>query len=59
MIDALQQVLAAGVALGLDKDNDLDRLDRQQRSRLPLVTGLPTRPPPTGPPAGTLPPLSR
>ncbi|HEX9869401.1 MAG TPA: hypothetical protein VGC99_12570 [Candidatus Tectomicrobia bacterium] len=39
--NSLQRVLAAGTTLRRDREDGIDRLDWQQRPRLPLVTGLP------------------
>ena len=41
-------VLTAGAALGLDGDDHLHPLDRDQRAGVPLVAGLPAGPTPTG-----------
>ena len=42
---ALQRVAAAAAPLGLDRDHDLDLLNRHQRPCLALVAGLPAGPP--------------
>ena len=53
-VRSLQGVLAAWTTLRLDRDDGIDLLDRQQRPRLPLMTGLPAGPPPAGLAAGPL-----
>ena len=45
---ALQRVLAAAAPLGLDRDHDIDLLNRHQRPCLALVAGLPAGPTATG-----------
>jgi hypothetical protein len=45
---SLQRVLAAGTTLRLEWEDDIDLLDRQQRLRLPLATGLSAGSPPAG-----------
>jgi hypothetical protein len=47
-IFSMQGVLTAGAALGLDGDDHLHPLDRDQRAGVPLVAGLPAGPTPTG-----------
>lgn len=46
--------LTAGTTLRLDRDDDIDLLNRPPRPCWPLVPGLPARPPPTGLAAGPL-----
>src|SRR5262247_4951024 len=47
-------MLAAGTAFRLDRDDDSDGRDGQQRPRLSLMTELPAGPPSTGRTVGTL-----
>jgi len=50
----LQGLLAAQAPHGLDRDDDIDLLNRQQRPHLPLMTGLPARSTPTGQPSSNI-----
>jgi hypothetical protein len=49
-----QGVLAAWTTLRLDRENGIDLLARPQGPRLPLMTGLPARPPPARVASGPL-----
>jgi hypothetical protein len=52
-IPALQRGAAAAAPLGLDRDHDIDLLNRHQRPCLALMAGLPAGPPAAGGATGT------